>query len=136
MVLLKRMMKITPPQDGRVDGDDDDDGFPLREGSAPGGICPPEGTIAPAQVPPRDGGASSRKSSPDFFQVDDEDIPEGGGQRWAGLRSTQRGAPGGAGAPWWVLSPPWPPSGSSFFQYFLLIPKIIFVKFQVFWSCT
>ena len=24
-----------PPQDGRVVGDDDDDGFPLREGSSP-----------------------------------------------------------------------------------------------------
>ena len=42
-----------PPQDGRVVGDDDDD-FPLREGSSPGGIAPPEGKSAPAQVPPRD----------------------------------------------------------------------------------
>ena len=48
-----------PPQDGRVVGDDDDDDFPLREGSSPGGIAPPEGKSAPAQVPPRDGGASS-----------------------------------------------------------------------------
>ena len=53
----------SPPQDGRVVGDDDDDGFPLREGSSPGGIAPPEGKSAPAQVPPRDGGAMSRKSS-------------------------------------------------------------------------
>ena len=56
-----------PPQDGRVVGDDDDDDFPLREGSSPGGITPPEGKCAPAQIPPRDGGASSRKSSPYFF---------------------------------------------------------------------
>ena len=46
-----------PPQDGRVVGDDDDDDFPLREGSSPGGIAPPEGKSAPAQVLPRGGGA-------------------------------------------------------------------------------
>ena len=53
-----------PPQDGRVVGDDDDGDFPLLEGSSPGGIAPLEGKSAPAQVPPRDGGALSRKSSP------------------------------------------------------------------------
>ena len=56
-----------PPKDGRVVGDDDDDDFPLREGSPPSGIAPPEGKSAPAQVPPRDGDAPSRKSSPYFF---------------------------------------------------------------------
>ena len=56
-----------PPQDGKVIGDDDDDDFPLREGSSPGGIASPEGKSAPAQVPPRDGGASSQKSSSGFF---------------------------------------------------------------------
>ena len=56
-----------PPQDGRVVGDDDDDDFPLREGSSPGGIAPPVGKSAPAQVPPQDSGAPSRKSSPSFF---------------------------------------------------------------------
>src|SRR5215216_4507083 len=56
-----------PPQDGRVVGDDDDDDFPLREGSSLAGIAPPEGKSAPAQVSPRDGGASSRKYSPLFF---------------------------------------------------------------------
>ena len=40
------------PQDGRVVGDDNDDDFPLREGSSPGGIAPPERKSAPAQVPP------------------------------------------------------------------------------------
>jgi hypothetical protein len=45
MVLLKRLMKI-------VVGDDDDDGFPLREASSSGGICPPKGKSAPAQVSP------------------------------------------------------------------------------------
>ena len=43
------------PTDERVVGDDDDDYFPLREGSSPGGITPPEGKSAPAQVSPRDG---------------------------------------------------------------------------------
>ena len=41
-----------PTQYGRVVGDDDDDDFPLREGSSPGGIAPPEGKSAPAQVLP------------------------------------------------------------------------------------
>ena len=34
-----------PPQDGRVFGGDDDDDFPIREGSSPGGIAPPEGKV-------------------------------------------------------------------------------------------
>ena len=42
-----------PPKDGRVVGDDDDDDFPLREGSSPGGIAPPDGKSAPTQVPPQ-----------------------------------------------------------------------------------
>src|SRR3990170_3227033 len=58
-----------PPKDGRVVGDDDGDDFPLREGSSPGGIALPEGKSAPAQVPSRDGGASSRKSSPYFVNL-------------------------------------------------------------------
>ena len=56
-----------PPQDRRVVGDDDDNDFPLREGSSPGGIASPEGKSASSQVPPRDGGAPSRKSTPYFF---------------------------------------------------------------------
>ena len=56
-----------PSKDGRVVGDDDDDDFPLRVGSSPGGIALMEGKSAPTQVPPRDGGAPSRKSSPYFF---------------------------------------------------------------------
>ena len=51
-----------PPQDGRVAGDDDDDDFPLREGSFSGGIAPPEGKSAPAQVSPRD--SALRPKSP------------------------------------------------------------------------
>ena len=56
-----------PPKDGRVVGDNDDDDFPLWEGSSPSEIAPPEGKRAPAQVLPRGGGAPSRKSSPYFF---------------------------------------------------------------------
>ena len=41
-----------PPQDERVVGDNDDDDFPLREGSSPDRIAPPEGKSAPTQVPP------------------------------------------------------------------------------------
>ena len=65
-----------PPKDGRVVGDDDDDDFPLREGSSPGGIAAPDGKSAPAKVPSRDGGTSSRKSSPYFF-LGVGDIPRG-----------------------------------------------------------
>ena len=65
MVLLKMLMKIGLPK--------------MRgllvmmmslispSGSILGGIAPPERKIAPTQVPPREGGASSRKSSPYFF---------------------------------------------------------------------
>ena len=52
-----------PPKDGRVVGVDDDDDFPLQEGSSLNGIALPEGKSAPTQVPPRDGSASSRKTS-------------------------------------------------------------------------
>ena len=66
-MLLKMLMGIALPKMGYLFGDDEDDDFPLREGSSPGEIAPPEGKSAPAQVPPRGGGASSRKSSSDFF---------------------------------------------------------------------
>ena len=55
-----------PPQDGRVVGYDDDDDFPLWEGSSPSGIALLEGKSAHAQVPPRGGDALSQKSSPFF----------------------------------------------------------------------
>ena len=96
MVLLKMLMEIAPPQDGRVVGDDDDDDFPLREGSSPGGIAPSEGKSAPAQVPPRDGGAPSRKSSLYFLGQNNLYT-----RRWAaevGLGA--HNPPGRAWAPW------------------------------------
>ena len=46
MVMLKMLMEIAP-QDGRVVGDDDEDDFPLSEGSSPGGIALPKGKSAP-----------------------------------------------------------------------------------------
>ena len=60
------LMEIALPKMGELLDDDDDD-FSLSEGSSPGEIAPSKGKSAPAQVPPRDGGASSRKFSPDFF---------------------------------------------------------------------
>ena len=66
-MLLKMLMEIGLPKDERVVGDDDGFALPLREGSSTGGIAPPEGKSAPAQVPPRDGGVPSRKSSSYFF---------------------------------------------------------------------
>ena len=56
-----------PPKDERGVGDDDGFDFPLREGSSPSGIAPPEGKSAAAQVSPRDGGVPSRKSPLNFF---------------------------------------------------------------------
>ena len=67
MVLVKMLMKIGLPKMRGVIGDDDDDDFSLLEGSSLGGIGPPEGKSAPAQVPPQDGSAPSQKSSPYFF---------------------------------------------------------------------
>ena len=52
MVFVEDVDGDCPPQDGRVVGDDDDDDFPLREGSTPGEIASPEGKSARSQVPP------------------------------------------------------------------------------------
>src|SRR6266536_1430630 len=115
-----------PPQDGRVVGDDDDDDFPLREGSSPGGIAPPEGKSAPAQVPPQDGGASSQKSSPYFF-LGQNDLYT---RRWA--PEVGRGghnSPGRAWAPWHaqvgcahLVGPLWYLLTPIFLIYFIKIP--------------
>ena len=70
----------SPPQDGRVAGDDDDDDFPLREGSSPGVIAPPKGKSDPSQVLPRGGSTSSRMSSPYFFFLGQNDLYT---RRWA-----------------------------------------------------
>ena len=126
-----------PPKDERGVGDDDGFDFPLREGSSPGGIAPPEGKSAPAQVPPRGGGSSSQKSSSDFFSRSNVTIYQkmgsGGGPRRP--RYT-RARPGRSGTPWWVV-PTWlAPSGGFLLQYFLLNTKIISVKFQLHWSCA
>ena len=99
----------------RVVGDDDDDDFPLREGSSPGGIAPPEGKSAPAQVPPRDCGAPSRKSSPEFLGQNElytrSWAPEVGrgehnppGRAWAPWRA-QVGCAHLVGPLWYLLAP-------------------------------
>ena len=109
------------PQDGRVVGDDDDDDFPLREGSSPGGIAPPEGKSAPPHVPPRDGGSLSRKSPPYFFQVKMTYIPKDGHRRWAEEATTHEGAPGGLACPGGCAHLV-APSGVYWLQYFLNNP--------------
>ena len=43
--VVKDVDEDSSPSDGRVVGDDDDDDFPLREGSSPGRIAPPEGKL-------------------------------------------------------------------------------------------
>jgi hypothetical protein len=52
MVLLKRLMKITPPKMEELLEMMMTMVSPLREGSSTGEICPPEGKSAFAQVPP------------------------------------------------------------------------------------
>ena len=93
------------PQDGRVVGGDDDDDFPLREGSSPDRITPPEGKSAPAQVSPSGGGASSQKSSLYFFQVKMTYIQEDGHRRWAEEATTHQGVPGGLARPGGLCPP-------------------------------
>ena len=91
----------SPPQDGRVVGDDDDDDFPFREGCSPGGIAPSEGRSAHAQVLPRGGGALSRKSYPYFIFLGQNDLHT---RRWA--PEVGRGGqhpPGHAWASWHAL---------------------------------
>ena len=46
------------------------------------------------------------------------------------------GGPRGRGRPTTLVDGGWPPSGTSFAQYFLYILKITSVKFQDFWSCA
>ena len=46
------------------------------------------------------------------------------------------GAPRGVGRAPTLMDGGWPPSGTFFAQYFLLIPKITLVEFQDFWSCA
>ena len=65
---MKMLMKIALPKMGELLVMIIDDDFPLWEGSSPGGTAPPEGKSAPAQVPPRGRGVSSRKFAYDFFQ--------------------------------------------------------------------
>ena len=66
MVLVKMLLEIALPKMGELLVMMMTKISPLREGSSPGGIAPPEGKSAPAQVPPRDDGAPP-KSPPLIF---------------------------------------------------------------------
>ena len=122
-----------PPKYGRVDDDDND--FPLWEGSSPGGIAPPEGKSAPAQVPPRDGGTLSRKSSPFFLGQNDLYTRRGAPEVGLG----EHNPPGRAWAHWdaqvgcaHLVGPLW----------YLFAPIILkysiknLGKFKLIWSCA
>ena len=112
-----------PPKDERGVGDDDGFDFPLQGGSSPGGIAPPEGKSAPAQVPPRDGGVPSRKSSIIFSRSKDlkyQKMGTGGGPCWA---QPTRARLGGLARPSVLWSPGGLPFDSYSLQYFLYIPK-------------
>ena len=112
MVLLKMLMEIALPKMGVV-GDDDDDDFPLREGSSPrqnrsvGGqkcSCPSSTSRRGRFVP---------NVLPLFFSRSKMTyILEDGHQRWAEEGTTHQGAPGLPGMPRWVVPTWWAPSGT------------------------
>ena len=90
---------------------------------------------SPRLVPPRGGGVSSRKLAYDFFQGKRLHIAEDG-HRWPARGPTRQGAcPGGRARPT-LVDGGWPPFGTFFAQYFLLIPKITSMQFQDSWSCA
>ena len=93
MKMLMEIDPLPPRHGGRRDDEDDD--FPLREGSSPGGIAPPKGKSVPAQVPPRDGSASSRKLAYDFFLDERLHIAKDGHQRATRGPTRQGARPGG-----------------------------------------
>ena len=88
-----------PLKDDRVVGDDDGFDFPLREGSSPGGIAPPKGKSAPAQVLPHDGGISSREQAYDFSEGKTTYIPKDGHRRWPRRPQPTRARLGGLARP-------------------------------------
>ena len=53
-----------------------------------------------------------------------------------GTEGLPGGAPRGVGCAPTLVDGGWPPSGTSFAQYFLYILKRAPVKFQDFWSCA
>ena len=80
-------------KDERVVADDDDFDCPLQEGSSPGGIAPPEGKSAPAEVSPRGGRVSSRKLAHEFFQDKTLHIAEDGRRKPTRRPRKWEGAP-------------------------------------------
>ena len=104
-----------PPLDEGIVGVDDGFDFPLPEGSFPGRTAPSEPWIGSAQVPPRDGGALSRKLPSDFFQVKTHHIAEDG------RRGPTRGPQGQRARPpplWMVGGPPLVLSSPNIFYLF------------------
>ena len=126
MVLLKMLMKIALPKMGELlvmmmtmispSG-----------GKSPSGFPPPEGKSAHAQVPPRDGGAPSRKSSPYFFLGQNDsytrrgasEVGRGGdnppGRAWAFWRA-HVGCAHLVALPWYLFAP-------IFIKYSIKIPR-------------
>ena len=49
-------------------------------------------------------------------------IPEDGRRRWVEVATTHQGAPGGPGAPRWVVPTWWAPPGIYLLQFFSFIP--------------
>ena len=111
-----------PPQDGRVVGDDDDDDFPLREGTSPGGIAPSRAKVLLPKFHLET--VALRPKSPlfIFFLGKMTYIPEEGHRRWAEKGTPHRGAFGPPAPPGWVVTTWWAPSGSYLLQYFLNNP--------------
>jgi hypothetical protein len=135
MVLLKRLMKIAPPQMGEsmemmMTMVSPTGREVLRRNLPAGGqncSCPSSASRRWRFVP---------KVLPSFFLGSMTYILEGGYWRWARLSTTHQGAPGGPSAPRWVV-PTWvAPSSSYLLQYSLYIPQKFSVKFQLIWSCA
>ena len=70
-----------------------------------------------------------------FFQGKRHHIAEDGHRRTA-RGPTRQGRAQGVGRNPTLVARVWAPYGGFFRRYFLLIPKITYVKFQDFWSCA
>ena len=120
MVLVKMLMEIDPlPMRGLMV-------MTMVTIPPPGGMFPRQNSSAGAldwfrQVPPRDGGASSRKLAYDFFQGRRHLIPEDGHRGAARWPSRQGRAQGGRAHPppsWTVGGPPLVHSSPDIFNIF------------------
>ena len=71
-----------------------------------------------------------------FFPIERFHIAKDGHRRATGGPTRQGARPVGVGAPPTLVARVWAPSGTSFAQYFFLVPKMTFMEFQDFWSCA